>query len=239
MDIILIPGLWLNASCWDAVTPTLEQAGHRVQPLTLPGMQSKDADRFGITVADHLAAVVAAIDEAEGPVLLVGHSAGCGIAHAAVDARPDRVARAVHVGGFPGADGDPLLPGLPAEDGEVAMPDWAEMGEEANIVDFDAEGLAKLYAEAIPVPEAVLTTPVPLSDERRYDIPATLVCPEYTAADLQSWLQQGEESLSELARIREVEYVDLPGGHWPQLTQPDKLAKVLLDAAATTDGPRG
>lgn len=238
MDIILIPGLWLNASCWDAVTPTLEQAGHRVRALTLPGMQSTDADRSDITVADHIAAVVEAVDQADGPVLLVGHSAGCGIAHAALDARPERVARVVHVGGFPGADGDPLLPGLPAEGGEVAMPDWAQMGEEANIVDFDAESLARLYAESIPVPEAVLTTPVHLSDERRYDIPATLVCPEYSAADLHSWLEQGEPSLSELARIQEVEYVDLPGGHWPQLTQPDKLAQILLDAAPTTGATR-
>ena len=27
MDIILIPGLWLNASTWDAVVPYLEAAG--------------------------------------------------------------------------------------------------------------------------------------------------------------------------------------------------------------------
>ena len=45
MDIILIPGFWLDASSWDKVAPALRQAGHRVQALTLPGMESKDADR--------------------------------------------------------------------------------------------------------------------------------------------------------------------------------------------------
>ncbi len=40
--------------------------------------------------------------------------------------------------------------------------------------------------------------------------------------------------MSELARIRYVEYVDLPGGHWPQVTQPAKLARVILDAADKT-----
>ena len=45
MDIILIPGFWLDASSWDEVVPALRQAGHRVQALTLPGMESKDADR--------------------------------------------------------------------------------------------------------------------------------------------------------------------------------------------------
>lgn len=132
MDIILIPGPWLNASCWDAVVPALEEAGHRARPLTLPGMESKEASRSGIGLRDHVEAVVAVVDEASGPVLLVGLSAGSGIGHAAVDARPERVARAVWIGGFPMPDGGPLLPGLPAENGEGAMPDSVEVGEEAN-----------------------------------------------------------------------------------------------------------
>lgn len=230
MDIVLVPGLWLNGSTWDAVVPHLERAGHRARALTLPGMASKDTDRTGITLEDHVAAVVEAIDRADGPVLLVGHSAGAGIAHAALDARPDRVARSVQIGGFPSDDGDQLLGGLPAEGGEVPMPDWAEMGEEANVVDFDEASLARFYAEAIPVPEAVVTTPVKLSDERRYDIPVTHVCPEYTSADLRGWMESGDGP-TELSRTREVEYVDLPGGHWPQLTQPEALARLILAAA--------
>jgi pimeloyl-ACP methyl ester carboxylesterase len=229
MDIILIPGLWLNASSWDAVVPHLEAAGHRPRPLTLPGMESKGADRVGISVEDHVAAIVSALDEENQPALLVGHSAGSGLAWAAVDARPDRVARVVYVGGVPGSDGDPLLNGLPAEDGEVAMPDWKEMGEEANVVDFEPEQLERFYADAIPVPEAVITTPIKLSDERRYAVPATAICPEYTAADLREWMDGGH--LPELARTTDLDLVDLPGGHWPQLTQPNALAAALLEAA--------
>lgn len=231
MDVILVPGLWLHGTSWDAVVPALERAGHRARPLTLPGMESKDADRSGVTLSGQVAAVVQALDDAEGPVLLVAHSAGCGIAHAAIDARPDRVVRAVHVGGFPSPDGASLLPGLPAVDGEVPMPDWIELGEEANVADFDTESLARLYAEAIPAPERVLTDPLRLGDERRYDVPVTMVCPEYTAADLRGWVAAGEGPVAELTRIREVTYVDLPGGHWPQLTQPGGLARVILAAA--------
>lgn len=232
MQIVLVPGLWLNASTWDAVVPDLEAAGHTTHPLTLPGMESRDADRSGVTLADHLGAVVAAVDaayDAGGPVLLVSHSAGCGLAHAATDARPDKVARQVHVGGFPGGDGDALLSGLPAQDGEVPMPDWKEMGEDANVRDFSDEQLTAFYAAAVPVPEAVITTPVPLSDARRHAVPATEICPEYSAADLQEWVAEGH--VPELAAIEDVTYVDLGGGHWPQLTQPKALAQVILDAA--------
>lgn len=229
MDIVLVPGLWLDGSTWDRVTPTLEAAGHRTRALTLPGMESKEADRTGITLDDHVAAVVEVLDAADGPVLLVAHSAGCGIAHAAVDARPDRVVGQVHVGGFPSGDGEVLLKGLEAVDGEVAMPDWVALGEEANVADLDADALAAFYAAAIPVPEGVLTTPVRLGDERRHDVPITAVCPEYRVADLQGWIEDGDGPV-ELARAATVRYVDLPAGHWPQLTRPEDLARVILEA---------
>ena len=36
-DLILVPGMWLDGSSWDAVVlPVLESAGHRAHPLTLP-----------------------------------------------------------------------------------------------------------------------------------------------------------------------------------------------------------
>lgn len=231
MEIVLVPGLWLDGSSWAAVVPYLERAGHRPVALTLPGMEGRDVDRSGVTLADQVAAVTAALDDAVDPVLLVGHSAGSGIAHAALDQRPDRVAHAVYIGGWPTPHGEALLAGLPAENGEVVMPDWKEMGEEANVVDFDEGALAQFYASAIPAPEQVLTTPVELHDDRRYAVPVTAVCPEYTAAGLQDWIESGEDMVAELGRIHEVSFVDLPGGHWPQLTQPEALARVILEAA--------
>ena len=35
----------------------------------------------------------------------------------------------------------------------------------------------------------------------------------------------------EFTRIRDVEYVDLPTGHWPQFTRPDDLARSILTSA--------
>ena len=37
MDIVLLAGLWLDGSAWDAVVPELDRLGHRARPLTLPG----------------------------------------------------------------------------------------------------------------------------------------------------------------------------------------------------------
>lgn len=37
MDIVLVPGLWLDGSAWDDVVSALEGLDHRPVPLTLPG----------------------------------------------------------------------------------------------------------------------------------------------------------------------------------------------------------
>ena len=107
-------------------------------------MRRVDDERAGIGLADHVAAVVAAVDEADGPVVLVGHSGGGAIAHAAVDARPDRVARVVYVDAVPLGDGDTINDKLPVVNGEIPLPDWSVFGDE-DLADLD-DGCASAFA---------------------------------------------------------------------------------------------
>jgi pimeloyl-ACP methyl ester carboxylesterase len=230
MDIILIPGFWLDASSWDEVVPALEQAGHRTQALTLPGMESKDADRSGITLRDHIDAVVEVIDSldpADGKVVLVGHSGGGAVAHAAVDARPDRVARVVYVDSGPLGDGGVINDELPSEDGEIPLPDWAIFDDE-DLVDLDDKLRATFRERAIPTPIHVASDQQRLSDERRYDVPVTIIACEFPSETLRKWMEQGHPYVRELAKIHDVEYVDLPTGHWPQFTRPEDLGQAIL-----------
>lgn len=236
MDVILVAGLWMGGWAWYEVAPALEAAGHRPVPLTLPGMESPEADRASITLDDHVAAVVAAIDAAAGEqVILVGHSAGAGIVYAAADARPDRVARLILIGGFPTPDGAPLLTGFEPENGEVPLPDWSDF-DEADLRDLGEPGKAALRSYAIPSPGQVVTGTVHLHDDRRLDIPVTAVATEYTVADLQGWIDAGAAPVQEFARLRDVTYVDLPTGHWPQLTRPQQLARLILAQPPLGDG---
>lgn len=230
MDIILIPGFWLDASSWDEVVPALEQAGHRTQALTLPGMESKDADRSGITLRDHIDAVIEVIDSldpAGGKVVLVGHSGGGAVAHGAVDARPDRVARVVYVDSGPLGDGGVINDELPSEDGEIPLPDWAIFDDE-DLVDLDDQLRAAFRERAIPTPIHVASDPQRLSDERRYDVPVTIIACEFPSEMLRKWMEQGHPYVRELAKIHDVEYVDLPTGHWPQFTRPGDLGQAIL-----------
>lgn len=229
MDVMLIPGFWLDGSSWGDVGPVLEQAGHRVRALTLPGLESADADRRGIGLRDHVDAVVAAIDEADGPVVLVGHSGGGAIAHAAADARSDRVARVVYVDSWPLGEGRAINDELTAVDGEIPLPDWSEFPEE-DLRDLDDELRGAFRARAVPQPAAVASDPQVLADDRRYDVAATIIACEFPSQQLREWMAQGEPPLAELAAMRDVEYVDLPTGHWPQFTRPRELGQTILAA---------
>ncbi|MBG6190140.1 pimeloyl-ACP methyl ester carboxylesterase [Arthrobacter sp. CAN_A212] len=229
MDIILVPGFWLDASSWDEVTPTLAAAGHHVHPLTLPGLEAKDAPRSGIGLRQHIDAVVTAIDDVDGPVVLVGHSGGGAIIYGALDQRPDRVLRAVYVDSGPLGDGGNINDELPSDGDDIPLPAW-EVFEEDDLIGLDETLRAAFIARAIPQPKGVAIDRQVLHDERRLAVPATVICCEFTSEQLKRWMAAGDPFVAELTRIQDVDYVDLPTGHWPQFTRPADLGAALLAA---------
>lgn len=229
MDLMLIPGFWLDGDSWGEVTERLRDAGRTVHPLTLPGLESVDADRSGITLRDHVDAVVAAVDALGEPVVLVGHSGGGAIAWAVADARPELVARVVFVDSGPLGDGGVINDELPVVDGEIPLPDWSVF-EDEDMVDMTEEVRQHFAAIAKPEPARVASDPQVLSDSRRYDVPVTVICCEFTALQLQQMIDGGAPWVAELAAIKERVLVDLPTGHWPQFTKPVELAEAIVGA---------
>jgi pimeloyl-ACP methyl ester carboxylesterase len=221
MDILLIAGLWLDGSAWRDVAPELEALGHRPVPITLPAARTSTLD-------DQVAAVIEAVDAASGRPMVVGHSAGCTLAWLAADARPEQVARVVLIGGFPNADAEPYAAFFPIEDGVMPFPGW-EPFEGPDAADLDDDTRRRIAAAAIPVPEGVAKGVVRLTDERRYDVPVLVVCPEFTPDQAKAWIDGGETP--ELAKAKHVDLVDIDSGHWPMFTRPAELARLLADAA--------
>lgn len=229
MDIILIPGFWLDASSWSEITPALEKAGHRTHPLTLPGMESRDADRSGIGLRDHVDAVAAAVDAIDGPVVLVAHSGGGAVAHAVADIRPDRIARVIYVDSAPLGPGGVINDELPVVDGEIPLPDW-NVFEDEDLVDLDDDLREAFRARSIPTPKNVAFDKQELGDERRFDVPITLICCEFGSAMVRAWIEQDVPFVKEIATVKDVAYIDLPTGHWPQFTKPAELTEAILSA---------
>jgi len=226
MEIVLIAGLWLDGSAWDVVIPRLRALGHQPTSVVLPGQGAPPATTA--TLADQHTAVLAAVDAAESSVAVVGHSAACTLAWMAADARPDKVARVAMIGGFPSGDGEAYASFFEIVDGVMPFPGWGPF-DGADSADLDEQQRRRIAAAAIPVPEGVAHGVVRLQDERRFDVPVTLICPEFSPAQAREWIDGGE--VPELSKARHIDYVDIESGHWPMFTRPAELADLLSGIA--------
>ena len=224
MDILLVAGLWLKRGVWDNAAEALRKLGHNPVAVALPGV---DDGSTAAALEDQVEAVLAEVDAADRP-LVVGHSAACALVWMVADRRPTAVSSLALIGGFPLGDGETYADFFPVVDGVTPFPGWGPF-EGADAGDLDERARRRFASEAVAVPEGVARGTVRLQDERRFDVPVLMVCPEFTPEQARAWVDAGE--VPELARARRVSYVDIPTGHWPMVTRPAALAGVL-DAAA-------
>ncbi len=224
---VLVHGFWLGAWVWEGVLPTLRAAGIEPHALTLPGLEP-GGPQPDVTLEDHVAAVLAAVRACDGPVVLVAHSGGGAVAQLVVDREPTLVRRVVYV------DAGPLLPGLalaePGE-GDLPLPSWDELAAaRISIEGLDAATLAELRLRAVPHPGTVARAPIEVHDARRLAVPTTVVCTSLPSPVLLQLAAAGDLP-TELLQMTAVRYVDLPTGHWPMLSLPVDLGRVLAAEA--------
>ncbi|MFT4219531.1 MAG: alpha/beta fold hydrolase [Microbacterium sp.] len=228
MNVILVPGLWLDASSWNGITPALEAAGHSPHPLTMPGTGASAAESADIGIADWIAAVVAEIDRLDEPVALVGHSGGGNVVWGAADARPDRVARAVFVDTIPPHDGGQISE-FEVVDGVIPFPGWDYFDDE-EVADLDAETRARTAPLTQSVPARVPTDEVTLGDDRRHAVPVTLLMGGMDEPAFRGAVAQWGPYGAEFEAIQDAEVVKLGSGHWPQFSKPAELAAAIVAA---------
>jgi len=228
MDIILVPGLWLDADSWAPVLDPLRAAGHTPRPLTMPGVGVPAPASSDIRMRDWVDTVVTAIDESAGDVVLVGHSGGGNVIWGAVDARPDRARRAVFVDTVPPPPGSGISE-FPVVDGVIPFPGW-DFFDAEDVADLDAQTRAAAAEDVRSVPAQVPTDPITLTDPRRYGVPATLLMGSLTQAELEGYLEQWGSYGDEYRSIRDAEVVRIGSGHWPQYSAPERLAELLIAA---------
>ena len=224
--IILVPGFWLGAWAWDEVAAALRADGHDVTALTLPGLESADADRAAITLADHVDAICEAVTAAGRPVVLGVHSASGFSGYAATDRIPERIAAIVYVDSAPGKGAlDPDF-----ADAEKPLV-WGDIAEEENLDGLSDEQMETFRQRAVPVPGGVLREGAELTNDARLDIPSTVICTGYTSDQYKDAVKEGYAWLAGLTELRDVTWVDLPTSHWPMWSRPQELAGIIGDVA--------
>ncbi len=233
--IILVPGFWLGAWAWDEVAAKLRADGHDVTAITLPGLESADADRSSITFEDHVDAIVNAVKAADSPAVLAVHSASGFSGYAASDRAADRIAAMVYVDTAPG------IGPLEAEfDGAEKPMVWKEIEEEENLDGLSEEQKETFRQRAVPVPGAVLRESVELGNDARRDIPSTFICTAFTSEQYQTYAREHPEwaFLAGIPELRNATWVDLPTSHWPMWSRPAELAQIIGDVARASGRDR-
>jgi pimeloyl-ACP methyl ester carboxylesterase len=220
--IVLVPGFWLGAWAWDEVAAALHAGGNEVTALTLPGLESVDAERSPISASDHVEAICEAVRAADAPVVLAVHS-GAGFAGYAVSDRvPELIAAMVYVDSGPGIGAfEPDFEGV-----EKPLPSREEL-EEENLDGLSEEQLETFRRRAVPQPGGVLREALELGNEARLDVPSTVICTSFTSEQFKDAVKEGYAWLAGLAGLRDVTWVDLPTSHWPMWSRPRELAAII------------
>ena len=225
--ILLVPGFWLGAWAWDEVAAALRADGHDVTALTLPGLESADADRSAISLSDHVDAICGAIEAADAPVVLAVHS-GAGFAgYAASDRLPERIAAMVYVDSAPGVGA--MDPDFADVDKPLLSPE--ELAAEENLDGLSEAQLDTFRRRAVPEPGGVFREAIALTNDARLDVPSTVICTGFSSEQVKAAVEDGYPWLQGLTELRRVTWVDLPTSHWPMWSRPRELAGIIGDVA--------
>jgi pimeloyl-ACP methyl ester carboxylesterase len=224
--IVLVPGFWLGAWAWDEVADSLRADGHDVTALTLPGLESPDADRSKVSMADTVDAICDAVRAAGAPVVLAVHSGSGAPGYGASDKVSELIAAMVYVdsgpakGAFdPGFEGDEL----PLR--------WEEVEAEENLDGLSAEQLETFRQRAIPQPASSMREAAELANDARLDVPSVVICTGFPSQQVKAAVEEGYAWLAGLKELRDVTWIDLPTSHWPMWSKPRELAEIIGDVA--------
>lgn len=213
-EFILIHGACHRAGVWRAVLPALASLGHTAQAVSLQGD----------TTAEHAAGIVASAPKG---AVLVGHSAGGFIAHAAALVAQGHFAGVIYLCAFIPSTGKSVA------DLRRAAPNDA-LGPAIRRVDggygFDPDMAARLFFNGCPDPAAhaagLRTDPLQPVQTALPDLPAPFLRAAIICDDDRAISPAYQMHMAAGLPLRH-----LPCGHAPFFAAPDLLAQSLHDMA--------
>jgi len=109
--IVLIHGGWMGAWCWEKLTPLLDQAGHQVTTIDLPGHGEDPTPAHEANMTGYVSKVCAVLADLDGPAHLLGHGMGGLVITQVAELMPDRVISLIYLAALiapPGEAGPPI-----------------------------------------------------------------------------------------------------------------------------------
>jgi pimeloyl-ACP methyl ester carboxylesterase len=227
VNYVLIHGAYQGGWIWKQVAQGLRAAGHAVYAPTLDGCaERRDQVRHGITVTTHATEVARLLFyEDLRDVVLVGTSSGGMVICKAAELAADRIVRLVFV------DALALLPGERVAD-IVNRPAANEVTDVTTApTRKDAEG--RMFADLEPATRAWALeryTPHPVAALEAAMEPTTFWERPWKAAVIRCRQARNppESHQRRTAERLKASYTEMDTGHYPMLSQPDALVRLLM-----------
>ena len=234
-NYVLVHGSAHGSWCWERVVPLLEQHGHRVIAVDLPGNGHDDTLLADVTLETYAGHLCHVLDSLDSPAVLVGHSLGGITISRAAELRPDRVAVLVYLTALLLEDGETFMPTASREPGEVrraleTRTSWniaddlthitykPELAQHRFYNDCSPEDVAWAKSMIVPQPVGPLVSPVRITDANYGRVPRVYI---ECALDNAVSPERAREMYTAMPC---AEVVTMQTGHSPFLSAPEELA---------------
>jgi len=226
---VLVHGAYQGGWIWKPVAERLRAAGHEVYAPTLEGCaERRDQVRSGITVGTHADEVARFLFyEDLKDVVLVGTSSGGMVICLVAELAPDRISRLVFV------DALALLPGERVAD--IVTRPAANLVTEMTTAPTREDAEGRMFAGLEPAMRAwVLAryTPHPIAALEAPMEPTKFWERPWRAAVIRCRQARNppESHQRRTAERLKASYTEMDTGHYPMLSQPAELARLLMSA---------
>ncbi|MFD7453981.1 alpha/beta fold hydrolase [Kitasatospora sp. NPDC059827] len=239
---VLVPGFWLGAWAWDGVVAPLRAAGHRVHPVSLPGLAERAGEQGDFGLEEQIADLAdLLVREDLWDVVLVAHSGACAPVGGVADRMPERFRRVAYLDSGPMADGgsvyDLWQPDFRAEadatavDGRLPMPSWEYLAAHGSSTEgLDGAALDRIRTRVTPQPVGSYRDRLRLTGAGAA-LPQALVSCSFPLDRVREMIAAGHPWFVGLDGPN-WELRELPTGHWPMFSRPADTAALLAELAA-------
>jgi pimeloyl-ACP methyl ester carboxylesterase len=228
-NFVLLHGAYQGGWIWRQVAARLAAAGHSVHAPSLDGCAERRHQlRPGITTESQATEIAELLFyEDLSDVVLVGTSAGGMVLCRTAELARERIRRLVFVDALALFDGerirDIVSHSTPRVATALATGPSREDAEARMFADLDPDLRAWAIARYTPHPIAAMEEPVVLKSFWSETWPATVIRCRRSANPPETHQRRTAERLA-------ARYVELDTGHYPMLSRPDELTRLLIEA---------
>ena len=237
-NYVLVHGSAHGSWCWERVVPLLQEQGHTVTAVDLPGNGHDDTPLAEVTLETYAEYLCGLLDSQDGPSVLVGHSLGGISISRAAELRPDKVAVLVYLTAVLLKDGETFMSAVsdePYDEGRAleTRTSWSLAGDRSHVVykpelaqhrfynDCTPEDVEWAKSKIVPQPAGPLVSPMRITGGNFGRVPRV-----YIECALDNAVAP-EFARKMYTALPCAEVIEMQTGHSPFLSAPEELARGL------------